>query len=433
MKVAIRGDVDEKAIAQLERCARAGRAPLAAQMADGHYGYSMSIGGVIGFREYVSPSSVGYDIGCGNKAVLTNLTVGEIDGDVGRIMDEITKRIDFGGGPGYKPTAERADHPVLDEIREADYVPQRALAELAAAQLGSIGGGNHYVDLFADEHGRVWVGVHFGSRGFGHRTAEEFLTLGKTLDINRENSEDMDSPPTLLPIESGLGQSYVAAMELAGRYAYAGRDVAVQRVLGILGAEPLHEVHNHHNYAWHEQHETDTGLEMLWVVRKGATPAFPGQEGFVGATMGEPSVILAGKGGPAASMLMFSTVHGAGRVMSRTRAAGKTRKRWTCNTRDCNWFQPPRTHKPEACPSCGNTSMTKRFVKISEGEIDWSQTLAGLRASGIELRGGAADEAPLAYKRLDQVLDAHSDTIEILHTLTPLGVAMAGSEIAADD
>src|SRR6201989_1484603 len=132
----------------------------------------------------------------------------------------------------------------------------------------------------------------------------------------------MDGPPVLFAVDSELGQGYIAAMELAGEYAYAGRDTVVAKVLEILGAEATEEVHNHHNFAWKERHfGTD-----VWVIRKGCTPAFPGQAGFVGATMGEPSVILRGADSEASRELMYSTVHGAGRVMSRTQAAGRRRR-----------------------------------------------------------------------------------------------------------
>ena len=119
-------------------------------------------------------------------------------------------------------------------------------------------------------------------------------------------------------------------MRLSGRYAYAGRELVVDTVRRIIGGEVLDSVHNHHNFAWEEEH----GGERLWVVRKGATPAFPGQRGFVGGSMGDVSVILRGKpAGSAGPELLFSTVHGAGRTMSRTQAAGKkkwnkSRKRW---------------------------------------------------------------------------------------------------------
>src|SRR5439155_9188484 len=118
-------------------------------------------------------------------------------------------------------------------------------------------------------------------------------------------------------------RSYIEAMRLAGEYAYAGRDVVVDKVLQILGAGALHEVHNHHNYAWREEHFG----RSFWVVRKGCTPAQPGQEGFVGASMGGESVILEGLEASQSREALYSTVHGAGRVMSRTEAAGRVRRR----------------------------------------------------------------------------------------------------------
>ena len=142
-----------------------------------------------------------------------------------------------------------------------------------------------------DEEGKVWVGVHFGSRGFGHKTASGFLALAQGLAFGeRAHEGEMDSPPVLFEIDSELGQSYIAAMQLAGDYAYAGRDVVVDKVLEILGAEATNEVHNHHNFAWLEEHFG----RSFWVIRKGCTPARPGQEGFVGGSMGDESVILEG-------------------------------------------------------------------------------------------------------------------------------------------
>ncbi len=419
--ITVRGDVDERAVAQLERCARTGGAVRGILCADAHVGYSQPIGGAIAYPDHISPSGVGYDIACGNKAVRTDLRVGDVMPHIAGVMDEIEARISFGMG---RRNDEPVDHPVLDEIRTAPFAPQRGLLDLAAAQLGTVGAGNHYVDLFAGDDERVWVGVHFGSRGFGHRTASGFLALAHGLRFDERAGEgEMDSPPVLFHVESELGRSYVEAMRLAGEYAYAGRDVVVDKVLEILGAESTHEVHNHHNFAWRERHfDTD-----VWVVRKGCTPAFPGEEGFVGATMGEPSVILRGAEGTGSAELLYSTVHGAGRVMSRTRAAGKVRRRWTCPR--CDWTQGPRQAKPTAgrCPSCGHKRLERRMVRVSHGVIDFDAVRSRLAADRIELRGGAADEAPDAYKRLDAVLAAHDDTIEVLHRLTPIGVAMAGA------
>jgi tRNA-splicing ligase RtcB (3'-phosphate/5'-hydroxy nucleic acid ligase) len=385
--ITVYGDVDARAVEQLERCAAAGDALRGVLCADGHVGYSQPIGGAVAYPDHISPSGCGYDIACGNKAVRTSVLVEELAPELGRVMDEIFARISFGVG---RKNDEPVDHPVLEKIAEADFAPQRALRQLAANQLGTVGSGNHYVDLFAGDDGHVWIGVHFGSRGFGHKTASGFLALaqGRAFDA-RAGEAGMDAPPTLLHVDSELGRSYISAMELAGEYAYAGRDVVVDKVLEILGAESLYEVHNHHNFCWRERHfDTD-----VWVIRKGCTPAFPGQEGFVGATMGEPSVILRGTDAPAGRELLHSTVHGAGRVMSRTRAAGKRR----------------------------------RGKQITPGEIDFAAVQRELAGAGIELRGGAADEAPGAYKRLADVLAAHGDTIEVLHQLTPIGVAMAGA------
>jgi tRNA-splicing ligase RtcB (3'-phosphate/5'-hydroxy nucleic acid ligase) len=433
--ISVRGDVEDRAVEQLRRCAEAGDAVAGVLCADGHVGYSQPIGGAVAYPDHISPSGVGYDIACGNKAVRTDLLVADVRGDLPRIMDDIFARISFGVG---RKNDEPVDHPVVDAIGEAEFGPQRQLRDLAAKQLGTVGAGNHYVDLFAGDDDHVWVGVHFGSRGFGHKTASGFLALaqGRRFD-ERGTDGEMDSPPVLLHVGSELGQAYIAAMQLAGEYAYAGRDVVVDKVLEILGARSTYEVHNHHNFAWRERHfGTD-----VWVIRKGCTPAFPGQEGFVGATMGEPSVILRGTDDPTGAELLHSTVHGAGRVMSRTQAAGRMGNRAECSVRDCGFWVTWRQYQHERekhglqvgarftlCPEHPDGNMHKRRGRIKDGRIDFAAVQQQLTRSGIELRGGAADEAPDAYKRLDAVLAAHGDTVEVLHRLTPIGVAMAGAD-----
>lgn len=428
--IEVRGTVDQRAVDQLQRCADEGDAVAAAICADGHVGYSQPIGGVVAYRDFISPSGVGFDIGCGNKAVRTNIYADDLLNPEG-IMDEIVRRVSFGMG---RANNEAVDHDVLDHIRDAPFVPQRGLHEMAAKQLGTVGSGNHYVDLLRDEDGWLWVGVHFGSRGFGHKTASGFLALAAGLQFDEHAREgEMDSPPVLFSVDSELGQSYIEAMTLAGEYAYAGRDTVVEKVLEILGAENVESVHNHHNFAWREEHYG----EDVWVIRKGCTPAFPGQQGFVGATMGEPSVILEGIESDAGESLLYSTVHGAGRVMSRTQAAGKSkrRKRWGCPNRNCSYVslvQPGKTNQggPTNCPNHG-LPLNQFYVTevLRKGDVDWDAARQDLHQKGIVLRGAAADEAPLAYKRLDEVLAAHSDTIVVKHTLTPIGVAMAGSDV----
>jgi tRNA-splicing ligase RtcB (3'-phosphate/5'-hydroxy nucleic acid ligase) len=425
VKIKTFGAVDDRSLEQLERCMTAGDAEFGVLCADHHPGYSQPIGGGIAYEGYISPSGVGYDIGCGNKAARTNLTRDDLDalGGVEPIMREITNRISFGMGV---PAQERVDHPVLDEIRSADFAPQRKLVQLAASQLGTVGSGNHYVNLMEDEEGDVWVGVHFGSRGFGHKTASGFLALAQGLPFDgRANEGEMDSPPVLFETGSELGESYVSAMELAGAYAYAGRDAVVGKVLEILGAESTHEVHNHHNFAWREEHFGRT----CWVVRKGCTPARPGQEGFVGGSMGDESVILEGVESDDAVESLYSTVHGAGRVMSRRAAAGRVRRRkkWACGDRDC----PNVFDENVQCPDHPKARMRKVRVEeqLKPGLVDWPAVQARLREQGIVLVGGGADEAPEVYKRLPEVLAAHGDSIRVKHTLRPLGVAMAGRDV----
>src|SRR5574343_641589 len=165
---------------------------------------------------------------------------------------------------------------------------------------------------------RIWIGVHFGSRGLGHNIATGFLKLGSGLawDQKAAKGESYDKEePTLLDVNSDLGIAYLDLMGLAGDYAYAGRDDVVDTVRQILGAAEVSSVHNHHNFAWLEEHDN----ELLWVVRKGATPLWPGQESFIGGSMCDVSVIARGTfmSSQQAPDSLHSTVHGAGRKMGR--------------------------------------------------------------------------------------------------------------------
>jgi tRNA-splicing ligase RtcB (3'-phosphate/5'-hydroxy nucleic acid ligase) len=423
------GPVDDRSLKQLERCMAAGDAEFGVLCADHHPGYSQPIGGGIAYEGYVSPSGVGYDIGCGNKATRTQLSREDLDelGGVESLMREIADRISFGMGV---PAQERVEHPVLDKIRDADFAPQRKLAQLAESQLGTVGSGNHYVNLMEDEQGRIWVGVHFGSRGFGHKTASGFLSLAEGKRFHERAVEgEMDSPPVLFEVGSELGESYVAAMQLAGEYAYAGRDVVVAKVLEILGTEAVHEVHNHHNFAWREEHFG----RSYWVIRKGCTPARPGQEGFVGGSMGDESVILEGVESPENEAALYSTVHGAGRVMSRSQAAGRIRRQtvYACSVRDCAFKLPAKSYAGERCPDHPDAKMRKWRSEevVRPGVVDWPAVQARLREQGIALVGGGADEAPEVYKRLPDVLAAHAGSVRVKHRLRPLGVAMAGRDV----
>jgi tRNA-splicing ligase RtcB (3'-phosphate/5'-hydroxy nucleic acid ligase) len=377
------GEHDEATIKQIERCIGEG-GERGVLCADGHKGYAQPIGGVVAYKDKISLSGVGFDIACGNLAVLTDAKREQIVPKIDKIMDDVVHEISFGIG---RKSKTRVEHELFDDP-EWELKPMRGLKLMAEDQLGTVGGGNHYVDLFADEQDRIWVGVHFGSRGLGHKTATHFLKLAG-------GREGMDVPPTVVDEHSEIGHDYLAGMHLAGRYAYAGREAVARHVARrILGAKILEEVHNHHNFAWREKHYA----EEYWVVRKGATPAFPGQKGFVGGSMGDDAVIIEGVDSPISREALFSTIHGAGRIMSRTAAKGRFQK------------------------------VGKKKIR-REGLVRHDEMMKWIANKGVVLRGGDLDEAPQAYRRLPDVLAAHLGTIRILHTLRPLGVAMAGRDI----
>lgn len=386
--------IDQKCIDQIKNCISEN--DLAVLTADAHYGYGHPIGGAIAYENKVSLSGVGFDIACGNKAVRTDILAKDID--VPKIMDEIFKRISFGVG---RHNNEPVEHEIFDKIYNAEFKPQRKLRDLAINQLGTVGSGNHYVDLFVDDDGFLWIGNHFGSRGFGHKTAMGFIALYQGLKFgDKANEGGMDKPPILFDVDSELGQSYLSAMHLAGEYAYAGRDMVINKVLEILDNPSVtFEVHNHHNFAWKENHYG----KDYWVVRKGCTPAFPNQLGFIGANMLDTSVIIEGVDGELSKETLYSTVHGAGRIMSRTEAAGK--KKWVR----------------------GENGIKKPTI-VAKGKVDFDAVKETMKQNKVELRGAGADEAPVCYKKLKEVLGYMGDTIKVLHNLHPIGVAMAGDE-----
>ncbi|MGG5820754.1 RtcB family protein [Falsiroseomonas sp. HW251] len=361
------GSHEPGTIAQMKNCMKVGAVVGATLCADGHLGYAQPVGGVIAYEGQISVSGVGFDIGCGNMAVRLDTQYADVAPRTNEILGDIRRAVSFGVG---RVNEERAEHALFDDAEAWAASGMEDYRKKAAAQLGTVGSGNHYVDLFEDEAGFVWIGVHFGSRGLGHTSATRYLK-------HAGGKDGMHVPPAVLDEVSELGQRYLAAMALAGRYAYAGREWVVERVRAIIGGAITDAVHNHHNYAWKERH----GDRDLWVVRKGATPAFPGQRGFVGGSMGDHAVILEGVENEASRASLYSTVHGAGRVTSRKEAH-------------------------------------RRFSR--------EQMETWLREHGVTLSGGDLDESPMAYRRLPDVLTAHDGTIRVLHRLRPFAVAMAG-------
>lgn len=387
------GDPLMNAHEQIKNCLGLGNAVRGALMADHHLGYAAPVGAVIARRNEISPSEVGFDIACGNKAVLTDLTLDDVAPRINEIMDLIFRNISFGigrvsnskhisGQVDPQDTTDIFDRSIWNEI---DLL--KDLKDMAVNQLGTVGSGNHYVDIFHDDKLRIWIGVHFGSRGLGHKVASHYIKAGGGTD-------GINVDPALLSTDTDLGREYVMAMNLAGDYAYAGRDWVCSEVARILGGNIIDEIHNHHNFSWLEKHDG----EDLWVTRKGATPAFPGQRGFVGGTMGEFSVILEGVQSDLSRDALYSTVHGAGRVLSRTQAAGKSK-----------WKKGVKT-------------------RISDGLVSDDMMMEWVNKVGVCLRGAGVDESPHCYKRLNEVLAAQGDTVQIKHLLQPIGVAMAGAD-----
>ena len=370
------GEPLQEAVEQMKEAMKH-EAYYGALMADHHIGYSVPVGGVVAYERKICVNGVGFDIACGNKAVRLDCNARQVKDNIYRTMNEIQKHISFGMG---RKNNEVVDHELFEDSVWDDIDILRSLRDTSRGQLGTVGSGNHYVDLFRDELNRVWIGVHFGSRGLGHSICTHFIKAAGGKD-------GVHATPVVLDEDSDLGQQYIKCMELAGRYAYAGRDWVCERVAKILRGNIVEEVHNHHNFAWKETH---FGKD-LWVVRKGATPAFPGQKGFVGGSMGDLSVILQGRESDDSRRALYSTVHGAGRLLGRTQAKGKWRK---------------------------GKQITEGLVKRNEHN-EWMQRV------GVELRGGDLDESPYAYKRIERVLQSHAGTIDILHTLTPIGVCMA--------
>jgi tRNA-splicing ligase RtcB len=361
------GEHDEATVAQMRNCMAVGNVVAGTICADGHLGYAQPVGGVIAYEKQISISGVGFDIGCGNMAVRLDTPFAAIEDKVGTLIKDVARTISFGLG---RSNDERVEHELFDDGEAWRTSDMAAYRQKAVNQLGTVGSGNHYVDLMRDGDGLVWIGVHFGSRGLGHTSATRYLKAAGGRD-------GMHVPPAVIDEDSEIGRRYIAAMELAGRYAYAGREWVVERVRAIIGGTVTETVHNHHNYAWRETHN---GRD-LWVVRKGATPAFPGQRGFVGGSMGDDAVIIEGVDSEEAKASLYSTIHGAGRLFGRKEAK-------------------------------------RRFTR--EQMDRW------LKERGVMLVGADLDESPMAYRRLPEVLAQHAGTIKVLHTLRPFAVAMAG-------
>lgn len=359
----IYGNPDEKTREQMEAAMALPISQRGALMPDAHLGYGLPIGGVLETRGAVIPYAVGVDIGC---RVMLSMVRAEEWGpgeEFGlRIAkDAILSETAFGPGSGFE-LDERRDHPIMDDDRW-ELIPFEK--DEAHRQLGSSGGGNHFVDF-----GRATVGgvdfvaflTHSGSRGAGARTCEKFSAIAK-----EENPEGGDLAWLEFGPDRSAASDYWAAMQLMGDYALANHEVIHSRLWEALGMEPSATITNAHNLAWRVDGDR-------YVHRKGATPAGSGQLGVIPGTMDSPAYIVEGRG---CVDSIHSSAHGAGRRMGRRQA--------------------------------------KR-------ELDGDAIRAGL---SIDLIGGDTDELPPAYKDIDEVMAAQSDTCWTIGVFRPQIVRMA--------
>lgn len=351
-----------------------------ALMPDAHQGYGLPIGGVLAVDNAVIPYGVGVDIGCRMALSIYDIPESFFVENHAQFKRELIARTRFGAGHGFKPH-ERADHAVLTDTAFGITPLVANLKDKAWSQLGTSGGGNHFVEFgiieFVQADAALGVPAgkylallsHSGSRGFGATIAGHYTKLAKELCRLPHEAQNL----AYLGLDTEAGQEYWQAMNLAGDYASANHDIIHRKMATAIGAEVLARVENHHNFAWKE---TWNGQEVI-VHRKGATPAGAGVMGIIPGSMTAPGFLVRGKGDSAS---INSASHGAGRQMSRTQA----------------------------------------IKTISRAEMK-----AILNHHGVTLVGAGLDEAPMAYKDIHTVMAAQTGLVDVLATFTPRLVRMA--------
>lgn len=360
------GDIEDGALQQARNLANL---PFVykwvAIMPDSHQGYGMPIGGVIATLGVIVPNAVGVDIGCGMAAAKTDLT--EIDTEtLKRIMGKTREAIPVGFN-------HQTEHQVWDGFDNAPDIPiiQKELLS-AKKQLGTLGGGNHFIEIQRGDDGHIWVMIHSGSRNFGLKTANEYHKKAQML-CSKWHSFMPDKDLAFLPIEEPAGNEYYTAMNYCLKFAKANRALMMDRVESAIYSETGAKIGRmfdvHHNYAVFEHHY---GKDVL-VHRKGATKASEGMVGIIPGSMGTSSYITEGLGNPES---FFSSSHGAGRRMGRKEA--------------------------------------ERSLNLKDEQAKMAGIVHGLRSVN-EL-----DEAPGAYKDIDVVMENQSDLVKTLVTLTPI-------------
>jgi tRNA-splicing ligase RtcB len=348
-----------------------------ALMPDCHVGYGMPIGGVVACEGAVIPNAVGVDIGCGMCAVQTDFPVAGISrNQIFQCLENVKRRVPLGEGHAHNQPQR------WDRFGELPPWLDAHARELALKNLGSLGGGNHFIEMQAGDDGKLWLMLHSGSRNLGYRIAEHHhqQALKQCGDVPVPDLASLET-------ESEAGQAYIREMNLALDYARENRarmmQVFKEAVFQTLEkAGFLKEINIHHNYAALEEHFGS----QVWVHRKGATSARPGEEGIIPGSMGTASYIVRGKGHAES---FASCSHGAGRTMGRM-AASRSLSRVECD------------NAMAGVVFAGWHTMKGRGKKAL-GLLDLS-------------------EAPQAYKDIDEVIAAELDLIDPVVKLRPLGV-----------
>ena len=311
-------DLDPNALLQATRTA--GCAALAgpvALMPDAHLGLGATVGSVIPTESAIIPAAVGVDIGCGMVAVETSLEVSQLPDDLNSILSGIAASVPAGFSRNKQPTTPAWRWIEANPLPRGSELPTK-LHKKAAAQLGTLGGGNHFVEVCRDQDGAVWAVLHSGSRGVGNELARGHIADAKRLCADLHRAVEDKDLSYFLDTDPAFGR-YIDDMLWAQRYAYRNRELMMDAVLGVLRAgvgRPVIErqrINCHHNYTEQEVH----GDRRLWITRKGAIRARVGDRGVIPGSMGTSTYIVSGLGNPDA---YHSAAHGAGRRHSRTEA-----------------------------------------------------------------------------------------------------------------
>jgi tRNA-splicing ligase RtcB len=373
--------IEEGALKQMETAMKLPVTVAGALMPDAHQGYGLPIGGVLATNNAVIPYGVGVDIGCRMCMTIYDLPVALLDEKMDDFRKMLLNNTKFGQAAFSKPK----DHKIFErsEFKELSIV--REMKDRAWQQIGSSGGGNHFVEFgiveitnLINEYNLapgkyLTVLSHSGSRGLGANIARHYTKIAIHTCKLPQEAKNL----AWLDLNSEAGQEYWLAMNLAGDYASACHHQIHERMAIGLRETPLAMIENHHNFAWKEK---DANGNDVIVHRKGATPAGKGVLGIIPGSMATPGFIVRGKGQMAS---INSASHGAGRTMSRTKA------------------------KETILPG-----HVKKFLK----------------EAGVELIGSGLDEAPMAYKNIHKVMEAQQELVDVLGSFMPKIVRMCGDE-----